>query len=194
MRFRLARMSPALAVLTWLLLVVPIALLYSSFTFPSPASSVLFATVGFFILVYASVYFVWRPTRFEVSPDALRIVWPVRQRSILMSAVEDVKLVTAKEFRKEHGYGMRIGAGGLFGAFGLLRCGTVTFSLWISRTDWYVMVKLRNDRPLLITPANPERFVDLVTRSATSASAAAASSKSAAKKAPTPTEQQSLST
>lgn len=185
MRFRLARMSTALAILTWLLLVVPIALMYSSFTVPSPTSSVLFGTVGFFILIYASVYFIWRPTRFEVTPAELRIVWPIRQRSILMSAVEEVKLVTSQEFRKEHGYGMRIGAGGLFGAFGLLRCGPVTFSMWISRTDWYVIVKLRNDRPLLITPSNPERFVDLVTRSA---------KLSAGGRAPTPKEPQSQST
>jgi hypothetical protein len=73
--------------------------------------------------------------------------------------VTSARTITAQEFRREYGYGMRIGAGGLWGGFGLLKTGKTTFSMWISRTDRFVIVELKDARPLLITPEDPERFV-----------------------------------
>ncbi|MCU0242247.1 MAG: PH domain-containing protein, partial [Vicinamibacteria bacterium] len=61
---------------------------------------------------------------------------------------------------------MRIGAGGLWGGFGLLKTSRVTFSMWLSRTDRFVLVSLRDTRPLLITPENPERFIAALRRTA----------------------------
>jgi hypothetical protein len=54
---------------------------------------------------------------------------------------------------------MRIGAGGLWGGFGLLKTERETFSMWISRTDELVIVRLRGARSLLVTPEDPRRFV-----------------------------------
>jgi hypothetical protein len=53
-----------------------------------------------------------------------------------------------------------VGAGGLWGGFGLLKTERETFSMWISRTDRFVIVRLRNARPLLVTPDDPDRFVE----------------------------------
>jgi hypothetical protein len=50
------------------------------------------------------------------------------------------------------------------GGFGLLKTARETFSMWISRTDEFVIVRLRGERPLLVTPTNPARFVDVLTR------------------------------
>jgi hypothetical protein len=58
---------------------------------------------------------------------------------------------------------MRVGAGGLWGAFGLLKTRRETFSMWISRTDRWVLVTLKGDRPLLITPDRAEEFVAQIT-------------------------------
>jgi len=156
--FRLAPMSTSLRVLTWALFLLPAVLLYQGVQSPVPTRAVLLATVAFVVLVYASVWFVWRPTRFEIDAGTLRIVWPTRSRTILRTAVEDVRIVTAAQFRAEFGYGMRIGAGGLWGGFGLLKMRATTFSMWISRLDRFVIVGLRGARPLLVTPEEPERF------------------------------------
>jgi hypothetical protein len=118
MTFRLAPMSPALRVLTWVLLALPCVMAYGAWVAPAPASTILYATTAFMVLVYASVWFVFRPTRFEVDATTLRIVWPVRTREIPRDIIEHVSVVRADDFRSEYGMGMRVGAGGLWAASG----------------------------------------------------------------------------
>jgi hypothetical protein len=67
--------------------------------------------------------------------------------------------VSGADFRAEYGLSIRIGAGRLWGGFGLLKTRRTTFSMWILRTDRLVIVELRGARPLLLTPETPERFV-----------------------------------
>ena len=158
MTFRLAPMSTSLRVLTWVLLVLPAILFYQALQSPTPARWVLDAASAFVVLTYASVWFVYRPTRFEVAGDTLRIVWPVRSRTIPRTTVTSVRILSGEQFRSEYGYGVRIGAGGLWGGFGLLKMRSTTFSMWISRLDRFVIVGLHGARPLLVTPEEPERF------------------------------------
>lgn len=162
MVFRLAPMTPALRVLTWGLLVLPVAFIGAALAAPFPANGLLFATAAFVVLVYAGVWFAFRPSRFEVDGETLRIVWPVRTREIRRASIEGARIVSSAEFRREYGLGMRIGAGGLWGGFGLLKTARETFSMWISRTDSFVIVRVRGERPLLITPEQPARFVEVV--------------------------------
>jgi hypothetical protein len=160
--FRLAPMSRRLRVLTWGLLVVPLVLLATAAASPPRAQVGPVAVSALVVLVYASVWLVWRPRRFEIDATTLRIVWPVRSRTIVRTAVVAARVVTGPEFRREYGLGMRIGAGGLFGGFGLLKMRTTTFSMWIARTDPLVIVELRDARPLLVTPEDPDRFVAML--------------------------------
>jgi hypothetical protein len=54
----------------------------------------------------------------------------------------------------------RIGVGGLWGGFGWLwttRRGLVEF--YVSRADGMVLIERRGARPLLITPADPEKLL-----------------------------------
>lgn len=152
-------MSLLLKLTTWALFAIPVVLGWAANAAPVPVRWLLLATTAFMLLSFMMVWFAWRPTRFEITRHTLNIVWPVRTRRIQKADLEDVKLMDASEFRKEFGYGMRIGAGGLWGGFGLLKTGRETFSMWISRTDRFVMVRLRGARTLLITPEEPERFV-----------------------------------
>jgi hypothetical protein len=163
--FALAPMTFALRALTWACFAVPASLLYlAAVTSEEPARTAILATCAFVALVYGSVYFVFRPTRFEVDDAALRIVWPVRARRIAKASITEARRLSSAAFRKEYGYGMRIGAGGLWGGFGLLRTKRATFSMWISRTDDFVIVRLNDGRPLLLTPEEPVAFVEAVQR------------------------------
>jgi hypothetical protein len=153
-------MTTGLALLTWALFVLPTALLYATvFLARGPERWILGGATAFVAIVYASVWLLWRPTRFEVDTRGLRIVWPLRSRLIERGAIVDARVVTASEFRREFGYGARVGAGGLGGGFGLLRTRRQTFSMWISRLDRFVIVRVRDARPLLLTPETPEGFV-----------------------------------
>ena len=73
--------------------------------------------------------------------------------------VQSVEHLSGPEFRERYGWGMRIGAGGLWGGFGLLNCRDVTFRFYISRLDDYVIVRSSSERPLLLTPTDPDAFV-----------------------------------
>jgi hypothetical protein len=158
--FPLAPMTTDLRVLTWVALVLPIALVFATIAAPATTRPTLLAISALVALTYASVWFVWRPTRFEIDPDVLRIVWPTRSRTIPRGTIAGVRVVPGGDvLRAEYGAGVRIGAGGLWGGFGLLKTRTKTFSMWISRTDRLVVVELRDARPLLVTPDDPERFV-----------------------------------
>jgi hypothetical protein len=165
-KFALAPMSFALGVLTWMCFAVPLSLIYlAAVTSEEPARTAVLGTFAFVVVVYASVYFVFRPTRFEVDEaNGLRIVWPVRARRIAKANVVEARRVSSAAFRTEYGYGMRIGAGGLWGGFGLLKTKSATFSMWISRTDDFVIVRLKDGRPLLLTPEEPAAFVEAVQR------------------------------
>ena len=159
LEFRLAPMSTVLRVMTWALFALPVLFVVATLAAPPPVNAVLLGTTMFVVLLYASVWFVWRPSGFVVEERTLRIVWPIRAREIARADVEDASIVGSDEFRREYGYGMRVGVGGLWGGFGLLKTGRATFSMWVSRTDQFVIVRLRDARPLLITPEDPERFV-----------------------------------
>jgi hypothetical protein len=157
--FPLATMTADIRALTAvvLLLPIPIAVL---------AHAVLAALLGVapVPLLCLGVWLWLRPRQFVVDDEWLTIEWPLRSRRIARSAVREVKLMRRDEFRRLHGYGVRVGAGGLWGGFGLLKTPNETFSMWISRTDRFVVVSLAGEHPLLVTPNEPESFVAAVER------------------------------
>jgi hypothetical protein len=113
----------------------------------------------FVAFIYLFVWVYMRPTAFELTAESLDIVWPLRRQSTPLTTVESVKKLSGPEFRQRYGYGYRIGAGGLWGGFGLYKTKTVTFQFYVSHLDHYVLVERANDRPLLITPDDPDRLV-----------------------------------
>lgn len=157
-------MSLSLRIMTWVVMIIPISFVVVTLKVPSPLRWVMGGTTVFLFLTYASVWFFWRPTRFELGEGGLKIIWPVRARFIPLHAIAGAREVSGREFRREYGYGMRIGAGGLWGGFGLLKTAKTTFSMWISRTDDLVIVTLREGRPLLITPEHPRQLVEAIER------------------------------
>jgi len=158
--FRLDKMSGDFRKLTAISLGVVGLLIFLSRSGPPDArrSLELAASVG--LAVSALTWLAFRPTRFIVDGAGLRIEWPIRIRTIPRSAIAGARLVKASDFRKAHDLKVRIGAGGLFGTFGLLKGPRETFSVWVSRSDRWVVVQLKDgERPLLLTPAHPEKFV-----------------------------------
>jgi hypothetical protein len=156
MTFRLAPMDFLMRLLTLALLALPplflvIALLGNRW---------LLIPAAFLVTLYVWVWLWFRPTRFVVHPRMLEIVWPVRRREIPREDVVVVRLLDKHELRREVGWAMRGGAGGLWGGFGWLwtqKRGIVR--MYISRTDGLVWVERRDDRPWLITPERPDAFV-----------------------------------
>ena len=94
-----------------------------------------------------------------VRPLVLEIVWPLKRRELNRRAFTAVRLVDRDALRREIGWGMRVGAGGLWGGFGWLwtqRRGAV--QMYISRTDGFVWIERADGQPWLVTPERPDEF------------------------------------
>jgi hypothetical protein len=163
--FALAPMSRPIAVLSAVLLALPLLMLAGSFLVPE--RGVLLAAALFVVAVYAAIWLWWRPAAFEVSPEGLRIRFPARSRLVPARDVAAARVLTGRELRDRVGFAMRIGAGGLWGGFGWLwtsRRGIV--ELYVSRLDGYVLLERRGGRPLLFTPADPAGLVEALSGAA----------------------------
>ena len=156
MTFRLAPMDFLMRLLTLALLALPPLFLAIAVL----GNRWLLIPAAFLVAVYVWIWLWFRPARFIVHPRVLEIVWPVRRRTIPREDVVAVRLLDKHELRREVGWAMRGGAGGLWGGFGWLwtqKRGIVR--MYISRTDGLVWIERRDDRPWLITPERPEAFV-----------------------------------
>ena len=120
--------------------------------------------LGFAAFIVAVCVFVWayyRPSAFDVSEAGLTVRWPVRRRLWRAEEIASVRQVT----RGEIGTPWRLwGAGGMWGLFGLCKSKSIRrFDAFISRGDGWVLIELTGGRPLVITPADPDRFVQALT-------------------------------
>lgn len=114
----------------------------------------------------AAVWLLWRPTRFVVAPGVLALEYPVRTKRIALAGLESVELITAGGFKERFGWAMRVGVGGLFGGFGWLRTARGWVEMDISRVDGMVLLTFAGRTPLLVTPEDPEAFIDSVQQAA----------------------------
>src|SRR5262245_66537846 len=112
--FRLAPMSGGILALTLVVLVVPVVL----FVFAAVSSRLLLGPALVVGAIYGSVWFWFRPGRFVVHPGTLEVVWPLRREHIPRADIVGVRLTDARDLRREAGWGLRVGAGGLWGGFG----------------------------------------------------------------------------
>lgn len=155
-RYPLAPMSGLILWLTIVVLPLPLLLLYAGTRIDLPYGWIPALLVA---LIYLFVWLYMRPTRFEISRSSLDIVWPLRRDSTPLADIDYVELLSGDEFRERYGFGVRIGAGGLWGGFGLFKTRSQTFRFYVSRLDRKVLIWRHSDIPLLITPAEPERFI-----------------------------------
>jgi PH (Pleckstrin Homology) domain-containing protein len=156
MTFPLAPMCRVISVLTFVLLAIPLGFIIGA----ALGYEVLLVPGLMVAVIYVWVWTRFRPTMFVVHPQALEIVWPLKRRELSRDHISAVRLMTRADLRREIGWGMRVGAGGLWGGFGWLwsaRRGIV--QMYISRLDRFVWVERGHERPWLITPDRADAFV-----------------------------------
>ena len=171
-RFPLAPMSADILLVTALVLLLPGILVLVLLAAPLPAPGLARVAVWCALFVSAGMPFiVWiwsRPTAFVIRGSELEIVWPARRRSLPLRGLESVEIVQRHQFRDRYGRAMRVGAGGLWGAFGSAITKSERFHLYVSRTDRFVLLRPAGIKPWVLTPAHAEQFVEAVKRAAES--------------------------
>jgi hypothetical protein len=150
-------MSALIRTLTYVLLALPLLL----FVAGKLGQNALSLTGLFLVAVYAWVWLRFRPGRFVVHPQILEVIWPMKRRQLARASITGVQLIGRHELREKIGLAMRIGAGGLWGGFGWLwttRQGII--QMYISCTDNLVWIESVDERPWLISPEEPEAFIE----------------------------------
>ncbi len=159
MIFRLAPMSALIRGLTIVLLCLPVAMAVMAVL----RGVTLLLPVVLLVVIYAWVWFHLRPRKFVVDGTDLHVVWPTRRRAIPRREISSVRTLGREELKREIGWGMRVGAGGLWGGFGWLWTGRRgLIHMYVSRTDRFVWIECGARRPWLITPERAEEFVRLL--------------------------------
>ncbi len=153
-------MTTDLRIVTTIVLPVPVVLAVASAYAPTPVRLVLLGASGFVASIYLVVWCWWRPSRFEIDARGLTLVWPLRSRTLPMREIREISILDRNDFRREYRYGIRVGAGGLWGGFGWLMTAKGALAMYISRTDAFVRIHCAGERPILITPEQPKRFLE----------------------------------
>jgi len=160
--FPLAPMSAETLAVTLLLGSLPLVGVMAAFFVPR-GGIVLLAALGF-LVIGGGIWCLWRPTAFVIrDDDRLELRFPVRRQWRELHPQRQVRQLSLREFQQEVGWVVRVGASGFGGGFGWLwtqRRGWV--ECYLSRTDGLVLLEQPGSRPLLISPAQPERFVALL--------------------------------
>ena len=161
--FRLAPMSPLILTSTLLFLVLPPLFVVSALF----ARNQLWAAALLVLGIDAWVWLRFRPSRFTVQGSGLDVIWPLKRRHIPRESIASARIMDRQELKSEIGigWGVRIGAGGIWGGFGWLwtkRRGVV--QMYVSRTDGFVWIERTGGRPWLLTPEEPDEFVRALSR------------------------------
>ena len=163
--YRIAPMSTVIRVLTALLFLIPVGMAIGAAT----GTRVLLVPLAFVVAIFAWIWLRFRPREFVIYPDRIEAVCPLKRRAILCSTIVSCRTIGLADLRREIGWGIRVGAGGLWGSFGwlwTLRRGTV--QTYVSRTDAFVWIERGAGTPWLITPEREDEFVRDVVARATS--------------------------
>jgi hypothetical protein len=109
------------------------------------------------VVLVAMVRVFSRPRCFELMGDGMRIVWPGRTRKLPKAAFAEMRILRDIDLGRMV---RRFGVGGLFGSFGWFRSEYMgDVDAYVTRRGGLVYIRLKNRRPLLLTPVEPERFL-----------------------------------
>src|SRR5262245_39600741 len=94
-RFSLAPQSAGLFALTSVVFPMPFVFAYFGWRHAgTPVAPVLLGVAGFLGLIWLSVWTLFRPSAFEVTPNGIRISWPLRGRFIERDDVVGASIVS----------------------------------------------------------------------------------------------------
>ena len=153
-------------IITLVLLALPVLFVLSAVF----GRALLIAPTILLVAIYSWVWLRFRPTQFVVHQDALEVIWPLKRRKISLDSIVDVRIVNGRDLQPQVGWGVRVGAGGLWGGFGWLwtqRRGIV--QMYISQINDLVWIDRMAGRPWLISPERPQEFVQALSSSQSAA-------------------------
>lgn len=163
--FPLAPMNGVIRVLTYGLLGLGLVFLALGLKAPVVGGPLFLSSAGILVLS-VEVWLLHRPRDFTVRPGALALNYPLRTKRVALAGLSAAEVLTAADLRARFGWALRVGVGGLFGGFGWLYTSKGWVEMDIARTDGLVLLTFAGRMPLLVTPDEPQAFVDAVREAA----------------------------
>ncbi len=128
---------------------------YSIIKDATASATPIYTTVGLLIIYF--IVFAFRPVKYSLTADNLIVHRLFSNVKIERSKIKSVELVDKEKLS----WSVRIfGVGGFFGYFGKFanaKLGTMTW--YATRKDRIVLVKMLNNKKIILTPDEPEKFV-----------------------------------
>lgn len=147
--FEIASMAPLYTGMTLAYFLLALAAMVAPIP-PGTAMGIFMIVMGIFIRLWS------RPATFEVDDEFLMIHWPLRKRRIGRADIEGARRLEFSEL----GPVIRMGVGGVWGSFGLFKTGQEgLIDGYFTRRRDLVLLSLKHDRPLLISPEDAGAFV-----------------------------------
>jgi hypothetical protein len=155
--FAMAPMSTGYRVSTNLFLVAWVAGTIACLIFAPWYSAIMVLGIG--TLVHFIVLGFYRPVAIIITDDALVIRWMMRKRRIGLSDIEAVE-----PGQTHRPWGMKVvGCNGVYGSFGFYKLWRgETRDLYLTNVDCAVVLRLKDHRPLIISPDEPEPFMQTI--------------------------------
>ncbi len=177
MRFTLAAMDGWLLAFVLPLALLPLGLFAAAAWVPPPHTDLLGVLGASMVIAYASIWLFLRPSQLEVTPEYLIIDFPLRSVEIARSEVEDVEVFEGRRFTDEQGGRLAVWTAGVLGTLGPVATSQGSYETYLSRSTHLVVVRRRTGAPLLLSPAHPRRFAEVVRPAVRRRSATQADSK-----------------
>ncbi len=128
---------------------------YSIIKDATASATPIYITVGLLIIYF--IVFAFRPVKYSLTADNLIVHRLFSNVKIERSKIKSVELVDKEKLS----WSVRVfGVGGFFGYFGKFanaKLGTMTW--YATRKDRIVLVKMLNNKKIILTPDEPEKFV-----------------------------------
>ncbi|MFO0549580.1 MAG: hypothetical protein U0271_14400 [Polyangiaceae bacterium] len=154
--FKTAPPAPIYVVLTGVLLAIPVIWAVMAVREP-PARDTAVLVILAFTVVAGATWLLLRPSRYRVSAAGIDVVWPLRELTIKPADIVAVRAIRGETLAHEL-RGARVGIAGLFGSFGWIRTRSGWATALMTANDAAVVIERRGQRPLVVTPAEPENF------------------------------------
>ena len=114
-------------------------------------------SISIILLLIYFIVFAFRPIDYEISSGKLIIRRPFVDVKIELSQIKTVELLDEEKI----GQAFRtFGVGGLFGYFGKMSSSKLgSLTLYATRRNKTVLVQTVNDKKIILTPDEPEKFI-----------------------------------
>lgn len=109
------------------------------------------------MVIFSLIAYLFRPNNYAISEDKLLIHRMIKDVEIKRDNIKSVEIIDESKVKNSI---RTFGSGGFFGSFGKFWNSTLGSMTWyVTRKNNFVLVETNDQKKIILTPDNPEKFV-----------------------------------